>query len=73
MIENLSYDFKDMANRPKNRQINETGQKQGNFRARENFSARLSTENGDSFSLASAPPIIAAKAQNHVPNESRAR
>jgi hypothetical protein len=39
--------------------LNEAGQKQGKFRALRIFSARLSTETGDSFPLASRPPIIA--------------
>jgi hypothetical protein len=43
--------------------LNEPGQKQRKFRALGIFSARLSTETVDSFSLACCPPIIAGKSR----------
>lgn len=55
MKEILSFVFKDLKKRLKNRQTCDAGQKQGKFRRAENFSANLSTETVDFFPLASGP------------------
>jgi hypothetical protein len=54
MLRNLSIVINVLLFRLKNRQYGEWGQKQGKFGGSENFSAMLSTESGDSFSLVAA-------------------
>jgi hypothetical protein len=54
MLRNLSIVINDLLFRLKNRQYGKWGQKQRKFGGSENFSAMLSTESGDSFSLVAA-------------------
>jgi hypothetical protein len=58
MMENLFHDFNVLVNRPKNRQLCETRRNQRKIASRENFSAKLSPETGDSFPLATAPGSV---------------